>query len=301
MTRLSASQKLGLSTVLLAAIAFRMVGITSGWLWFDELLSVNFSNNGLIETIITVARFDVHPPAYYMQLALWMMFGASDTYLRLNAVVWGILAVLCVYLIGWRLNGPKSAFAAAGLLAASPAAVFYSEQVRMYTFVMFFVLLSFWFLLRFLETGKSLTLAGMLASMIVVIYSHGVGLIMTSGVSAYAFASVVRRIANIKPINELSDVEQDQIIGAREELMLWASQVNPALNIRRDGTCTKEWVSTCLMASYAMMALLDAASGLLNACDNCKRLFVSSAGRARFCSTRCRKTALQREYRSRKA
>jgi endogenous inhibitor of DNA gyrase (YacG/DUF329 family) len=66
------------------------------------------------------------------------------------------------------------------------------------------------------------------------------------------------------------------------------------------GRLTRSWVPTSLLGVYAWMALTDAFDGLLNLCNECGRIFVSSAGRARFCSARCRKSTLQREWRGRK-
>jgi len=67
------------------------------------------------------------------------------------------------------------------------------------------------------------------------------------------------------------------------------------------GSLREHRTTVSLLGTYASMVLEDAAQGLLNICEECARVFVSSAGRARFCSSRCRKTVLQREWRARKA
>jgi mannosyltransferase len=185
-------RKFAIYGLVLGALALRLIGLSSGWLSFDELLSVNFSNHSLAEVVLTVARFDVHPPVYYVQLAFWMLFGTSDQYLILNSVLWGVLAVVGLYLVAERMMRPGPALVAAALLAASPSAVFYSQQVRMYSLIMFLCILSFWFMLRFLETRKTTDLFAMAAGLLAVIYSHGVGLIMIAGISAYAFARAAR-------------------------------------------------------------------------------------------------------------
>jgi len=118
---------------------------------------------------------------------------------------------------------------------------------------------------------------------------------------ARSFAAAARAVGRMRPVDHLTEIEQQEIVQATDRLQALASQVSPALYTRNDGTFLLQWVPTSLLASYAMMLLLDAARGWLSTCGNCERVFVSSAGRARFCSPRCRKTSLQRAWRARKA
>ena len=113
---------------------------------------------------------------------------------------------------------------------------------------------------------------------------------------ANGFADAVRTIGQARS-SDLTDAEIGQ---ACEHLESLAASVNAGLFVRKDRTLGHQWVAGSLVASFAMMALLDAANGWLNTCSNCSRVFVSTAGRARYCSARCRKTALQRNYRDRK-
>src|SRR6266850_7777167 len=114
------------------------------------------------------------------------------------------------------------------------------------------------------------------------------------------FVTMVRAIARLRPESEMSEIEKYETVRARQRLLYLSSQVNPSLGLNEDGSCFREWVCTSQFASFAMMVMLDAERGLINECANCKKIFVSSAGRAKFCSDRCRRTALQRESRGRK-
>jgi hypothetical protein len=116
---------------------------------------------------------------------------------------------------------------------------------------------------------------------------------------ASAFCGIARILGSFKPIDEMTEAEKQETVKATSALQALASHTNPALYGRNNGTFFHQWVPTSLIASYAMMALLDAANGLIHVCGNCKCVFVSSAGRARYCSPRCRKNALQRQWRAR--
>ncbi|MBL8838609.1 MAG: glycosyltransferase family 39 protein [Alphaproteobacteria bacterium] len=168
-----------------AALGLRMLGLDGRWLWFDELLSVNFANHGLFETLVTAARFDVHPPLYYLQLSMWMRFGQSDAYVALDSVLWSLVAIAFVAATAARLASRAAALAAALLLAAAPAAVLYSQQVRMYAFIMAWLAIALWAWQRVVERGRIADAIGAAAAVLVVVYSHGVGVVMASGVCMF--------------------------------------------------------------------------------------------------------------------
>ena len=75
--------------------------------------------------------------------------------------------------------------------------------------------------------------------------------------------------------------------------------VSPTIRPTPDGAPQQDWVSTTLLGSFAMMALLDLTeSGNIVRCENCGKLFVSPAYQARYCSKRCRLTVQKRRYRA---
>jgi hypothetical protein len=76
--------------------------------------------------------------------------------------------------------------------------------------------------------------------------------------------------------------------------------VRPMLHRTSDGEWNGWWRTKSLLATYAMMAYLDILAGKRTlACDTCSKPYVSGAYQARYCSDRCRNTALKRAYRSR--
>jgi hypothetical protein len=75
--------------------------------------------------------------------------------------------------------------------------------------------------------------------------------------------------------------------------------IGPSI-VPEDGRLRQQWRCPSLLASFAMMALLDlTGEQRVRACEVCRSTFVSASGRARYCSDRCRRTAEQREYRRR--
>ena len=181
-----------LIAIIAIAGGMRVVGLNGEWLWYDELLSVNFSAGGVLDTILTVARFDVHPPLYYVQLAFWMAFGSSDAFVMGNSVVWSVLTIAVVYAAGIRQGGRMAAAIAAALVAVSPAAIYFSHQVRMYSFLSFLLVSAFACMVRFLQSGQRKNLVFACVLMAATAYSHAAGILMASGVATYGIMATVQ-------------------------------------------------------------------------------------------------------------
>jgi hypothetical protein len=76
--------------------------------------------------------------------------------------------------------------------------------------------------------------------------------------------------------------------------------IGPSI-VREDGHFRQQWRCPSLLASFAMMALLDlTGERRVRACEVCGSTFVSAVSRARYCSVRCRRRAEQRVYRRRR-
>jgi uncharacterized membrane protein len=127
----------------IVALAFlmRLPGILRQSYWIDELITVGavpMTWGDMVHRLIFGA--ETHPLLYCTLLKLWaLLFGYSKLALRLFSVVSGTLFVVYCYRLAARLLSPRVAVVTALLAAASPYAIFYSQEVRSY---MLFALLS---------------------------------------------------------------------------------------------------------------------------------------------------------------
>jgi hypothetical protein len=128
----------GLVVLVIFALVVRFHGITTPVIWYDEAFSILLSQHapGLIWSL--TAR-DVHPPLYYVILHYWaQLFGSSVISLRgLSAVADAGTLVLCLKLMTLVATRRATLFAGV-LLVLLPISVRYSQEVRMYA------LLGFW-------------------------------------------------------------------------------------------------------------------------------------------------------------
>jgi len=123
-------------------------------LWLDEALSVNIARLPL-GSIPEALRHDGSPPLYYLLLHGWMqLFGTSDGAVRALSGVLSIATLIPMWFAGRRAGNRTTAWSAVVLLAASPFAIRYATEARMYSLVMLEVVLGFLALRRALERSE---------------------------------------------------------------------------------------------------------------------------------------------------
>jgi len=102
-------------------------------LWLDEALSVNIARLPL-RSLPDALRHDGAPPLYYLLLHWWMaLFGDGTIAVRALSGLLAVAAIPLVWVAGRRLGGTRVATAALVLFAASPFAVRFGTETRMYS------------------------------------------------------------------------------------------------------------------------------------------------------------------------
>jgi uncharacterized membrane protein len=107
----------------------------------------------------SVYGYDTHPPLYYMVVNLFQsVLGVSAFAVRLPSVLFSVLTIPFLFLLGKRLHSTALGLVAAGLFAFAPYQVYYAQEARMYSMVVFLAVVSTWLLvdlsLRRQEGGR---------------------------------------------------------------------------------------------------------------------------------------------------
>jgi 4-amino-4-deoxy-L-arabinose transferase-like glycosyltransferase len=125
------------------AAVLRLLNLGTENLWYDETFTARLVNLDW-SAMWTAIRGDVHPPLFYLIEALNVrLLGSSEFALRLPSAILGVVGVLLVYRLALDLKFERSTAFLAGLFAAIlPAALYYSQDARMYPLLAVFVLLA---------------------------------------------------------------------------------------------------------------------------------------------------------------
>jgi mannosyltransferase len=175
--------------ILAAALAVRLAAFDAH-LWYDEVYGAVFSRLGPLDMLTAILRFDLHPPLYYLQLGLWALPSGEDVWLCLNALAWSLAALAGLYFGALTAIGAGVAATAAALFALMPAAIYQSDQVRMYSFLMTLALAAWYGVERLTWMSPDdqgwrrwAALAG--AAELGIVYSHATGMLMIPGFPVY--------------------------------------------------------------------------------------------------------------------
>ncbi|OGE16962.1 hypothetical protein A3F00_02980 [Candidatus Daviesbacteria bacterium RIFCSPHIGHO2_12_FULL_37_11] len=140
--------------ILLAAFVLRLININQS-LWLDEAINVLSSQNFSFWDMVTKYPVgDFHPPGYFALLWIWTRIGGiGEIWVRLPSVFFGVVTVWLVYLIGKEMFSKRVGMLGAFFMAIAPLHVYYSQEARMYSLVVFSVTLSFYFFWRLISRG----------------------------------------------------------------------------------------------------------------------------------------------------
>ncbi len=96
-----------------------------------------------------------HPPLFFLGQHVWLrLFGNGEWAMRSLPALWSVGAIAAAFGLGRTLLGRRGGLLFAALLATNPFYLFHSLNVRMYTPLAFWVILSAWALLKLMPKGE---------------------------------------------------------------------------------------------------------------------------------------------------
>lgn len=144
-----------LAAILLVATAIRLATINTQSAWLDEGYTMAVARHVPGYLLAFTAQHDTHPPLYYLALHLWLaVTGFGVVQARLLSLLCGVGSVAALYTLAHALFDRTTALCAALLLAVSPLAGWYSNEIRMYAMAGLLALLALTMLLRAAQQAR---------------------------------------------------------------------------------------------------------------------------------------------------
>ncbi len=154
------------------AAALRFHGLNSE-LWYDEIKTVlELVRPPLSQTLTDFPSNNDHPFFSLLSHVSISALGEAPWTVRLPAVLFAIATIPMLYVFGRDAVGRLEGLLAAGLLAVSYHHVWYAQNARGYTMMLFFTLLLGWLLLKAMKTPslKTYSLYAVIAAL--ACYTH---------------------------------------------------------------------------------------------------------------------------------
>ena len=158
--------------IILLSLFLRLYDLNDG-LWIDEILTyVNYAKLPYGEIITTFESENQHFLYSILAHTSFLLFGESAWSLRLPAVLFGVGSILALYLLGREVANEREAILSALLLTFTYYHVWFSQNARGYSGLLFWALLSSWFLVRGLREDRPWLWVGFAFSAALGIYTH---------------------------------------------------------------------------------------------------------------------------------
>ena len=163
--------------IVLTGAWLRIEGLADESVWHDEAHSALMARLDAFQIVRASATTDNHPPLYYLILHWFTQLAGADseTWLRAPSVAFGILGILCTFLVAKELGGRVSGLWAAALLAVSAFHIQHSREARMYSLLYAAATLNMYLFLK-LRTGNSMSAALWIGCTLATLFAHNVGL-----------------------------------------------------------------------------------------------------------------------------
>ncbi|HWD52008.1 MAG TPA: glycosyltransferase family 39 protein [Acidimicrobiales bacterium] len=145
-------------------------------LWLDEATSVDQARMSFAGMIANLRTTDVHPPLYFS--VLWVSvrwLGSGELAVRLPSIIAGALVVPMLYALGKEAYDKRTGVVAAAVGSVAPIMVWYSQEARMYAFLMLFGVIALWAQARILNRGGRLVWVVYAAASIALVWTQYFG------------------------------------------------------------------------------------------------------------------------------
>lgn len=129
-----------LLAIILLGLILRVINLGQSF-WLDEAAQLVMSQKS-ISWIWFDRSADFHPPLFYFLTHFWLNISHAEPVLRLLPVIPGLLSIPAIYLLTFKLFSKKIANYSALFLAINPYLVYYSQEMRSYSLMLFLAILS---------------------------------------------------------------------------------------------------------------------------------------------------------------
>jgi len=146
----------------------------------DEVCSWAYARRTPFLRMLEVALSDPNPPLYYSLLHFTMrIVGQSPALMRLPSVFFGVLMMPAVYWCMYQASFPKrDRLYAATLVAVSSMLIYYSQELRAYTMLVFFGVLSLGLSFRCIRNPSLLNNVAYGVAIVILSFTHNYGILL---------------------------------------------------------------------------------------------------------------------------
>jgi len=193
-----------LLSLTIVGLFLRFFNLGYNSLWLDEASTHSFAIMSIPDIWKATTGGEFNPPLFYWIEHGMLAFGNNEFVLRFVPALLGVLTIPLVYYVGKEFMDRNVGIIAAAAFAFSPFLIFYSQEARAYSMMLFFVAFAMIFYFRAMKTNDitNWALFGLLSAL--AFWSHFYALVIIGALVLYALAVQILKyykdIKNLIPI-----------------------------------------------------------------------------------------------------
>ena len=141
-------------------------------LWLDEGSSITMARLDWFNLLRILWRREMNMVLYYLLLRGWLHLGDSVTWIRGLSVVFATAAIPAIFLLGRKMVGTGFGLVSALLLSINAFQVRYAQEVRSYSLLVLLVIISSYWFVSALESGRRRDWNWYIVTSALAIYAH---------------------------------------------------------------------------------------------------------------------------------
>jgi len=165
----------------------RLYNLGFNSLWLDEASTYGFASQSLPEIWRATAGGEFNPPLFHWVEHIMLIFGKNEIVLRIIPALLGVFTIPLVYLIGKEFIDRNVGIIAAAAFAVSPFLIYYSQEARAYSMMLFFVSAAMVFYLKAVKTNDLTNWALFGAFSALAFWAHFYAFTIIAALFLYAF------------------------------------------------------------------------------------------------------------------
>lgn len=149
-------------------------------LWNDEYVSWFIASKKDFSDFLVEMFRNCHAPLYYIYLKFWMsLFPDSDISLRISSVIPSLLTIITMFFVGKETKDVKLGILCSFLTAISSFHIYFAQEVRLYSLLMFLCSLTLLFFIKLEKKQNAFNFIIFFSTNALICATHTLGIIFS--------------------------------------------------------------------------------------------------------------------------
>lgn len=190
-SKLACKETAAVAFITLIGFLIRLAFLPDRFLTYDEAWTLALAKTE-VDKIVTGSISAINLPLHFLLLHFWLKINQNPFFLRFSSVIFGTAMLPLIWFAGKRIFNSKVGILSCFLAAFSPAFIFESTNLRMYSLAILESLLAIYFFWRFIKTKSILFLSATGLIFLLGLYTHQYFSLLVLSLNFFLFSNFTK-------------------------------------------------------------------------------------------------------------